>query len=301
MAVEDVIKLVKKVATEVIPDTITFTDVKVEASNVVLYTPNLEIFSDNNDLIRKLAQNVRKRIVIKADSSVRKPIISAKQKLKEILPDEAGIVDTRFDEINGDVIIYQLDNSNPKLVEETFKKVAKDYGSINTLVNAAGFNIPQKFISEIDIDLWKGVINDDINGFFNLIKTGLPYLRESQGSIVFISSAGLFKYPPGDILSVAPKATIEHVLKGIAKEEGKNGVRANSIALGVIDTGIFHRLREENNTFFDDAWHEAVMNTLAIKRFGFPKEVADTAVFLASSKGGYITGHCIPVDGGYHL
>ena len=85
MAVEDVIKLVKKVATEVIPDTITFTDVKVEASNVVLYTPNLEIFSDNNDLIRKLAQNVRKRIVIKADSSVRKPIIADKQRLTEIL------------------------------------------------------------------------------------------------------------------------------------------------------------------------------------------------------------------------
>ena len=110
MAVEDVIKLVKKVATEVIPDTITFTDVKVEASNVVLYTPNLEIFSDNNDLIRKLAQNVRKRIVIKADSSVRKPIIAAKQKLKEILPEEAGVVYTRFDEINGDVI---LEATNP--------------------------------------------------------------------------------------------------------------------------------------------------------------------------------------------
>ena len=204
-------------------------------------------------------------------------------------------------EINADVKIYQLDNSNAESVEETFKEVIKDYGSINTLVNAAGFDIPQKFISEIDISLWQGVINSDINGFFNLIKSGLPYLRESKGSIVFISSAGLFKYPPGDILSVAPKATIEHVLKGIAKEEGKNGIRANSIALGVIDTGIFHRLREENNTFFDDAWHEAVMNTLAIKRFGFPKEVADTAVFLASSKAGYITGHCIPVDGGYHL
>ena len=110
MAVEDVIKLVKKVATEVIPDSITFTDVKVEASNVVLYTPNLEIFSDNNDLIRKLAQNVRKRIVIKADSSVRKPILSAKQKLKEILPEEAGIVEIKFDEINGDVI---LEATNP--------------------------------------------------------------------------------------------------------------------------------------------------------------------------------------------
>jgi len=213
---------------------------------------------------------------------------------------EQAAIDIAND-IDSDVQIYQLDNSDPGSVEETFKKAAKDHGSINTLVNAAGFDIPQKFIGEIDIDLWKGVIDADINGFFNLVKVGLPYLRESKGSIVFISSAGLFKYPPGDILSVAPKATIEHVLKGIAKEEGSNGVRANSIALGIIETGIFHRLREEENTFFDDAWHEAVMNTLAIKRFGFPEEVAHTAVFLASSKGGYITGHCMPVDGGYHL
>ena len=213
---------------------------------------------------------------------------------------EQAAIDLAND-INADVKIYQLDNSDSKSVEQTFTKVAEDHGSINTLVNAAGFDIPQKFIGEIDIDLWKGVIDADINGFFNLIKSGSPHLRKSKGSIVFISSAGLFKYPPGDILSVAPKATIEHVLKGIAKEEGVNGVRANSIALGIIETGIFHRLREEENTFFDDAWHEAVINTLAIKRFGLPQEVADTAVFLASSKGGYITGHCIPVDGGYHL
>ena len=105
MAVEDVINLVKEVATEVIPDNITFTNVKVESSNVVLYTPNLEIFNENNDYIRKLAQKVRKRIVIKADSSVRKPIISARQKLDEILPEEADIKEIKFDEINGDVII----------------------------------------------------------------------------------------------------------------------------------------------------------------------------------------------------
>ena len=203
--------------------------------------------------------------------------------------------------INSNVEVYQLDNKDPVSVQSTMDDIAKKYGGINTIVNAAGFDIPQKFITDIDIDLWKSVMDADINGFFNLIKSGLPYLRESKGSIVFISSAGLFKYPPGDVLSVAPKATIEHVLKGIAKEEGSNGVRANSIALGIIETGIFHRLREENNTFFDDAWHEAVMNTLALKRFGNPEEVANTAVFLASSKAGYITGHCIPVDGGYHI
>jgi NAD(P)-dependent dehydrogenase (short-subunit alcohol dehydrogenase family) len=204
-------------------------------------------------------------------------------------------------EINSNVEVYQLDNKDPESVQSAMDDIAKKYGSINTIVNAAGFDIPQKFISDIDIDLWKSVMDADINGFFNLIKSSLPYLRESKGSIVFISSAGLFKYPPGDVLSVAPKATIEHVLKGIAKEEGSNGVRANSIALGIIETGNFHRLREENNTFFDDAWHESVMNTLALKRFGCPEEVANTAVFLASSKAGYITGHCIPVDGGYHI
>ena len=105
MAVEDVIKLVKEVAIEVIPDNISFTKIEVEASNVILYTPNLEIFSDNNELIRTLAQKVRKRIIIKADPSVRKTIISAKQKLIEIIPDEAEVVDVKFDEINGDVII----------------------------------------------------------------------------------------------------------------------------------------------------------------------------------------------------
>ena len=204
-------------------------------------------------------------------------------------------------EINQNIQIFQLDNKDFKSVDNVMKQAISEYDSINTIVNAAGFDIPQKFIREIDIDLWKSVMDADINGFFNLVNAGLPYLRESQGSMVFISSAGLYKYPPGDVLSVAPKATIDHVIKGIAKEEGENGVRANSIALGIIDTGIFHRLREEENTFFDDAWHEAVMNTLALKRFGFPEEVGHAAVFLASSKAGYITGPRIPVDGGYHI
>jgi NAD(P)-dependent dehydrogenase (short-subunit alcohol dehydrogenase family) len=193
--------------------------------------------------------------------------------------------------IDGGIQVFQLDNSKSDSVNSVMNEIIEKFGSINTIVNAAGF----------DIDLWKSVMDADVNGFFNLVKSGLPHLRASEGSMVFISSAGLFKYPPGDVLSVAPKATIEHLLKGIAKEEGKNGVRANSIALGIIDTGIFHRLREENNTFFDDAWHESVLNTLALKRFGYPEEVAHTAVFLASSKAGYITGHCLPVDGGYHI
>lgn len=199
------------------------------------------------------------------------------------------------------VDFVQLSNQNESQVNEVMHEIASKQGGINTIINAAGFNIPQKYISEITPELWRKVMDEDVNGFFNIVSSSLQFIRESQGSYVFISSAGLFKYPPGDVLSVAPKATIEHTIKGIAKEEGVHGVRANSIALGVIDTGIFHRLLNEENTFFDEKWHEAVMATLALKRFGHESEVANTAFFLASSQSGYITGHCIPVDGGYHI
>ena len=213
--------------------------------------------------------------------------IKAAQEIKKDLVDSVDFV--------------QLSNQNESQVHNVISEIASKQGGINTIINAAGFNIPQKYISEITPELWRKVIDEDVNGFFNIVSSSLPFIRESQGSYVFISSAGLFKYPPGDVLSVAPKATIEHTIKGIAKEEGVHGVRANSIALGVIDTGIFHRLLNEENTFFDEKWHEAVMATLALKRFGHESEVANTAFFLASSQSGYITGHCIPVDGGYHI
>ncbi len=213
--------------------------------------------------------------------------IQAAQEIKKDLGDSVDFV--------------QLSNQNESQVHEVISEIASNQGGINTIINAAGFNIPQKYISEITPELWRKVIDEDVNGFFNIVSSSLPFIRESKGSYVFISSAGLFKYPPGDVLSVAPKATIEHTIKGIAKEEGVHGVRANSIALGVIDTGIFHRLLNEENTFFDEKWHEAVLATLALKRFGHESEVANTALFLASSQSGYITGHCIPVDGGYHI
>ena len=171
----------------------------------------------------------------------------------------------KIEDVHSGVASIQLNLIDEDSVKNCLAKISKDHNGINTVVNAAGFNIPQKYISEIDSKLWRDVIESDINGFFNLVHHSLAELRASKGSIVFISSAGLFRYPPGDALSVAPKAAIEHLIKGIAKEEGINGVRANSIALGVIDAGIFHRLLNEENTFFDEAWHEAVLNNLALK------------------------------------
>ena len=93
--------------------------------------------------------------------------------------------------------------------------------------------------------------------------------------------------------------TIEELIKGVAKEEGHHNIRANSIAIGVIETGIFLRLREQG--VFDDHWVESVQKNLPLRRFGSPAEVARMALFLGSNLSAYTTGQLIPVDGGYGL
>jgi NAD(P)-dependent dehydrogenase (short-subunit alcohol dehydrogenase family) len=108
------------------------------------------------------------------------------------------------------------------------------------------------------------------------------------GSFVHISSAGLLRIPPKDVLSVAPKAGIEALIKYIAKEEGVNNIRANSVAIGVIEAGIFLRLKAQG--VFDEAWEEAVKSGLCLKRFGTARDVGEAAAFLASNRAAYVTG-----------
>jgi NAD(P)-dependent dehydrogenase (short-subunit alcohol dehydrogenase family) len=153
-------------------------------------------------------------------------------------------------------------------------------------------------IHEVTPDEWRRVVDNDVNGFFNVVHATLPELRKQGGSYVHVGSAGVVKWPERDVLSVAPKGAIQQLMKGIAREEGGNGVRANTIAIGVIDAGIFHRLKD---TAFDAEWHTQVQATIALHRYGQPEEVADTAVFLASRRAGYVTGQTISCDGGWNL
>ena len=172
------------------------------------------------------------------------------------------------------------------------------HGRLHSVFIATGYDIPQSPISEVTPELWQRVMRSDAEGAFNAIHATLPHLREGGGgSYVHVSSAGLLKYPPLDILSVAPKAAVEELIKGVAKEEGKHNIRANSIAIGVIETGIFLRLKEQG--VFDEAWIEGVKSALPLNRFGQPEEVAKMAVFLASNNAAYTTGQLIPVDGGF--
>lgn len=193
--------------------------------------------------------------------------------------------------------IFPLPVSEPRAVSALFDLIVQEHARIHTVVIAAGSSIPMRYISQLQDDDWKRVIDADVNGFFHVVRSALPHLRKQGGSFVHISSAGVRRWPVRDGLSVVPKAAIDALLRGIAREEGRFGVRANSVALGVIEAGIFLRLKESHE--LDEQWMRAAIANTPLRRFGSAEEVADAVVFLASHRAAYITGQTIFLDGGY--
>ncbi len=194
--------------------------------------------------------------------------------------------------------IHQVDIASKQQIQQAVSDAAERHGRLHSVVVAAGSDIKQPLLADVTDEQWEEVIEGDLNGFFRIVKNIIPHFREhGGGSLVHISSAGLGRTPPRDVLSVAPKAANEALVQYLAKEEGVHGIRANSVAVGVIETGIFKRLEAEG--VFDDAWKEAVLSTLPIKHFGQPEDIAEAAAFFASNRSKYVTGQLLFVDGGY--
>lgn len=180
-------------------------------------------------------------------------------------------------------------------IDAAVAAAAKAHGRLHTVVWAAGPVVEQVTLAETSAELWKRSIDTEVHGFFNAVQATLPELRKGGGSYVHLGSAGHVWWPPRDGLSVAPKAANEALVQGIAKEEGRNNVRANSVLVGVIEAGMFLELLRRG--VFDQKWIDETQKLLALKRWGKPEEIGHAAVFLATN--GYVTGQQINVSGGF--
>lgn len=179
------------------------------------------------------------------------------------------------------------------------RRVRERFGTIHTVVYAAGSDIGQPYVSEVTLAEWRRVIEVDVIGFFSLVHAILPVFREQRhGTLVSVTTAATHRSPPRDVLSAAPKAAVESVTKAIAKEEGKFGIRANCVAPGMIDVGLGARILERH---YAGGVAESILHDVPLRRFGAPEDIAEAVLFLASRRARYITGQTVVVDGGWLL
>lgn len=172
------------------------------------------------------------------------------------------------------------------------------FGFIHSVVYASGPSLEFMYIHEIEPQEWARVINADVNGCFNLIHAVLPHLRERRGgAFVALITAAVDRAPPRDILSAAPKAAIQMLVRGVAREEGRSGIRANCVGPGYIQAGLGLLTTHAHTQDYVDRMVKAI----PLRRAGTAEDVADVVLFLLSDKARYVTGETICVAGGLQL
>lgn len=170
--------------------------------------------------------------------------------------------------------------------------------ALRAIVFASGMHIPQIHVSKIEHDQWLAAVQSELVNFITLTRHALPILRETRGGIVNIGSVAPHWFVVGDALSAIPKAGAEALCRAIAKEEGRFGVRANTVAPGIMEVGIGGELMK--TIYSDEIWEQSKRST-PLRRFGTGEDVAGAAAFLCSSEAGFITGQTIIADGGLSL
>ena len=188
---------------------------------------------------------------------------------------------------------YASNAANFDEAHKTVEEVVKDFGGVDILVNNAGITKDGLMLRMSEAQ-WDAVIGVNLKSAFNFVHACVPVMmRRRSGSIINMASVVGVHGNAGQANYAASKAGMIALAKSVAQEMGPKGIRANAIAPGFIETAMTAAL--------PDSVREEWKKKIPLRRGGTPDDVADVAVFLASSLSSYVSGQVIQVDGGMNM
>jgi NAD(P)-dependent dehydrogenase (short-subunit alcohol dehydrogenase family) len=220
----------------------------------------------------------------------------------ELKPEVGEATEATIVQAGGRAAFIATDVTRDESVRAATGTALDRFGRIDILVNCAGGSVAEDDVAtEVDLSVWEHTINLDLKGTFLACRNVIPHIVASGGGAVvnFTSWLGLMGAPFRNVYSTA-KGGVITMPKALASEFAAKRVRVNAIAPGVVHTE--RTMRKNADTFNENPPPRIVYRRRLAERYplsiGYPEDIANIVLFLASDKSRMITGAVIPADGG---
>ena len=194
-----------------------------------------------------------------------------------------------------DYLALQVDITDEAALEAAFAEILRQRGRVDILVNNAGIALRRPTVELSSAD-WRAVVDVNLTAVFLCARAASrPMIRAGRGAIVNVSSimglSGGGLYP--NISYQSTKGALVNMTRALAVEWAGHGIRVNAVAPTWVRTDLTAGLMENPDLL------QRIKALTPLGRLAEPREVADAIVFLASDRAAMITGHTLPVDGGF--